>query len=169
MKPGVNLPATKPTVGDMTHDTKLYQGLSRFTRMSDFLARYTLYQHLMNQKDKEGKAPNQGDVLHEVSEAFVNYDMPLPKSLQYLDHMGIMPFTKYYLRIQRVLMKLVAKNPARVLATLLLDNFANLGPIVLDSSWMHRIGNSPLQWGALQLPGTVDELGTIAAATAVVK
>lgn len=153
----------------MAHDTKLYQGLSRFTRMSDFLARYTLYQHLMNQKDKEGKAPNQEDVLHEVSEAFVNYDTPLPKSLQYLDHMGIMPFTKYYLRIQRVLMKLVAKNPARVLATLLLDNFVNLGPIVLDSSWMHRIGNNPLEWGALQLPGTVDELGTIAAATAVVK
>lgn len=153
----------------MAHDTKLYQGLSRFTRMSDFLARYTLYQHLMNQKDKEGKAPDQEDVLHEVSEAFVNYDTPLPKSLQYLDHMGIMPFTKYYLRIQRVLMKLVAKNPAKVLATLLLDNFVNLGPIVLDSAWVHRIGNNPLEWGALQLPGTVDELGTIAAATAVVK
>lgn len=153
----------------MAHDTKLYQGLSRLTRLSDFVARYTLYQHLIAQKDAEGNPTNKEDAINEASEAFVNYDSPLPKPLQYLDSMGIVPFTKYYLRIQRVIMRLVRDNPGKVLATLLIDNFVNLGPIVLDSSWIHRIGNNPLQWGAFQLPGTVDELGTVAAATALLK
>lgn len=164
-----------PTVVDvaktiyMAHDTKIYQGLSRVTRLSDFVARYTLYQHLTNQKGKGGETMSKEEALFEASESFVNYDSPLPKGLQYLDTMGIVPFLKYFLRIQRVLMRLVRKNPARVIGTLLLNNFVDLGPIVLESSWISKIGNNPLQWGALQLPGTIDDLGTIAAATAVVK
>lgn len=140
----------------IAHDTKIYQALSRATRLSDFLGRYTLYQHLLTQG-----VPKE-DAVHESSEAFVNYDMPLPKQLQYLDVMGIMPFMKYYFRIQRVLMDLVKTHPGRVLGTVLLSKFVSLGPIVLDGFWMHKLGNNPLQWGALEAPGTINDLGTIA-------
>lgn len=157
----------------MTHDTPIYKGLSQITRLSDFVARYTLYQHLtetkVKQADRNGNRMTAEEALNEASEAFVNYDSPLPRSLQYLDTMGIIPFTKYYMRIQRVLFKLAKDNPARVLATLLLNNFVDLGPIVLESSWIHRLGNNPFQWGAFQLPGTVDELATVAGATSLFK
>jgi hypothetical protein len=153
----------------MSHNTRLYQTLSRVTRMSDFVARYTLYQHLTTKKGPDGKVMSKEDAMSEASEAFVNYDSPLPKQLAYLDQMGIIPFTKYFIRIQRVLLKLLRQNPGKVLSAALINNFVDLGPIVLESSWIARFGNNPLQWGAFEYPGTVDDLGTIAAATAIVK
>jgi hypothetical protein len=150
----------------MAHTTKPYQMASRVTRVSDFVARYTLYQHLTTRKDKPLKRE---EALHEASESFINYDSPLPKQLDYLDGMGIMPFMKYYIRVQRVLMKLLRDNPGRVLGTILLNNLVDLGPIVLDSAWVHRIGNNPFQPGAAQLPWQLDEIGPIAGALAIVK
>ena len=150
----------------ITHDTKLYQGLSRITQISDFVARYTLYQHLTTKKEN---SLSKEDAVFEASESFVNYDLPMPKGMQYLDDMGITMFTKYFLRIQRVLSRMARDNPAQVLMTIALNNFLDLGPIVLDSSWLHKVGNNPLNWGALQLPGSVSELGTVAGAMALVK
>jgi len=150
----------------MTHDTKLYQGLSRITQLSDFVARYTLYQHLTNRKtDPLSKT----DAIQEASDAFVNYDIPMHRGLQYADDMGILMFTKYYLRIQRVLLKMARDNPARVLGTLLLNNYMDLGSIVLDSAFTTRIGNNPFGLGALNFPGTLDELATVQAGMALVK
>jgi hypothetical protein len=143
----------------MTHDTKGYQLASRVTRLSDFVARYTLYQHLTTRKEN---VVAKKDAINEASETFVNYDSPLPKKLQYIDDMGIVPFLKYYLRIQRILMKLARDSPARVVGGLLLDNYAGLGPIVLESSWIHKFGNNPLQMGALKWPTVVDDIATLA-------
>ena len=150
----------------MTRDTKLYQGLSRITQLSDFVARYTLYQHLLNRSnDPLSKA----DAVQEASDAFVNYDIPMHRGMQYTDDMGITMFTKYFLRIQRVLLKLARENPARVLGTLALNNYMDLGSIVLDSSFTHKIGNNPLNMGAFVYPGALDELATVKAAMALVK
>lgn len=150
----------------MAHDTKGYQMLSRVTRLSDFVARYTLYQHLTSRKNNPlGREA----ALNEASEAFINYDSPLPKQMDYLDGMGIMPFMKYYMRVQRILIKLVRENPARVLGTLLLNNLVDLGPIVLDSSWVHKVGNNPFQMGAVNWFTSIDDIGPIAGALAIVK
>ena len=150
----------------MGKDTKVYQGLSRLAQVSDFAARYALYQHLTSRKNKP---LDKSTAVHEASEAFINYDIPMPKWLQYTDDMGITMFTKYVTRIQRVLAKVVQEHPTRVLTMLTIDQFANLGPIVLDSSWVHKLGHNPLNWGALQAPGAMDELATVQAAMALVK
>ena len=150
----------------MARDTKIYQGLSRLAQVSDFAGRYVLYQHMVNRKQNP---LSKEDAVHQASEAFINYDIPMPKFLQYADDMGLTMFTKYVMRIQRVLVRIAEENPARVLMLLTLDQFANLGPIVLDSSWVHRLGNNPLSWGALQAPGALDELATVHAAMALVK
>jgi hypothetical protein len=142
----------------MAHDTKLYQGLSRITQLSDFVARYTLYQHLISRK----KNPlSRADAVIQASDSFVNYDIPMQRSLQYLDDMGIMMFTKYFLRIQRVLMKTAAENPARVLMLLAADQYLDLNSIVLDSSWFTRIGNNPLEEGAFKFINSLDDLATV--------
>jgi len=150
----------------MAKDTAMYQGLSRITQLSDFVARYTLYQHLVNRR----KNPlSKAAAIQEASDSFVNYDIPMHRGLQYTDDMGITMFTKYFLRIQRVLLKLSRDNPVRVLLAVALNNYLDLGPIVLDSSALTRIGNNPLEWGAFQFPGTLDELATVQAGMSLIK
>lgn len=153
-------------VAYMSHDTKMYQSLSRITQLSDFVARYTLYQHLTI---RSNNPLSQADAIQEASDAFVNYDIPMHRGIQFTDDMGFTPFTKYFLRIQRVLLKLARENPARVLMAIGLNSYMDLGPIVLESSFTHHIGNNPLRSGAFQFPGALDDLATVNAAMAVLK
>lgn len=150
----------------MAHDTPMYQTLHQITQLSDFVARYTLYQHLTTRKDNP---LSKDDAIAEASDAFVNYDIPMYRGMQYADDMGVIMFTKYFLRIQRVLLKLARENPARVFATIALNNVMDLGPIVLDSSFMHHVGNNPVQAGAFKLPFVLDDLATVQAGMSIVK
>lgn len=150
----------------MSKDGALYKGLYRATQLSDFVARYTLYQHLIS---REKNPMSKEAALFEASETFVNYDLPMHRALQYTDDMGLTPFMKYFLNIQRVLQKTVRDNPARVLGMAALGNVMDLGPIVLSSAAVTRIGNNPIQGGAFKFFGTVDDLATINASMALIK
>ena len=150
----------------MSKDGALYKGLYRFTQLSDFLARYTLYQHLIS---REKNPLSKEAALHEASETFVNYDLPMHRALQYTDDMGLTLFMKYFLNIQRVIQKTARENPARVLGMVALGNVMDLGPIVLSSAAVARIGNNPIQGGAFKFFGTVDDLATINASMALIK
>lgn len=147
----------------MTKDTALYKGLRHATQLSDFVARYTLVEHLTK---NEGMDLEQA--LFEASESFVNYDTPMHPTLQYTDDMGFTMFTKYFLRIQRVLMRHAKDHPLRVLTLALLDNYVDIAAVT-DSTMFTRIGNNPLEWGAFQLPGVVDDVATISAGMALVR
>lgn len=150
----------------MAPKTKMHKGLSYVTQMSDFMARYTMYQH------ETGKAKNplsHQDAIRSASESFVNYDLPMHRTVQYMDDMGLMPFIKYFINIQRVLVKLTRDNPARVFLLATLNGFMDLGPIVLDGSAMARIGNNPLDWGAFKYFNTLDNLATVKGAGALFK
>lgn len=142
----------------MTHDTPIYKTLSQITQLSDFVARYTMYQHLIN---REVKPLSKQAAIAEASEAFVNYDIPMHRSLQYMDDMGFLPFTKYFLSIQRVILKLGREQPARVLASVLLGNYFTGLDLVTESSMVHRVGNNPLDVGALKYPFVIDDLATL--------
>lgn len=111
---------------------------------------------------------SKADAIQQSSDDFINYDIPMHRGMQYLDDAGIMPFMKYFLRVQKVIARLAKDNPARVFGAVLLGQFVELGPIVLESSWIHRAGNNPLQWGALGFPGSLDELATVDAALSLV-
>lgn len=150
----------------MTHDTAMYQGLSRATQLSDFVARYTLYQHLTNRKENP-LSKDQARI--DARDAFVNYDNPLHRGLQWTDDMGLTMFTKYFLYIQRVIQKQMRDNPARMLTLAALSNFVNLGPIVLNSMALARIGNNPLENGVLKFPQSLDDLATVNFATGLFK
>jgi hypothetical protein len=138
----------------LAHDTAIYQGMSQMTRLSDFMARYTMYQHLISKKEPLSKQ----EATQKVSEAFINYDIALHRSIQYTDDMGITMFTKYFIGIQKVLMDTVRENPARVLTGVLLSKFLGLGPTVLDGSMWNHIGNNPLRSGPFEL---LDALGNL--------
>lgn len=150
----------------MTRDTKAYQFLYKTTQLSDFTARYALYQHLTTRAENP---LTHEDAIQEASDSFVNYDAPMHRTLQYTDDMGFTPFSKYFLRIQRVLMNTLRENPARVLGLLAFSQLVDLGPIVLDSSWIHNFGDNPFRSGALQGFGVIDELPAVAASMALIK
>jgi hypothetical protein len=140
----------------MTHDTKVYKALSQGAQLSDFLARYTLYQHMTTKKH----APmNSEEAIQLASDAFINYDVPTHRSMQYLNDMGFLRFTKYYLRIQKVIMHLYRDNPGRMLALMMVGNYFDNLPTVLDSSMVTRFGN-PIEAGALTYPFALDDLAT---------
>jgi hypothetical protein len=150
----------------MTRDGKLYKALHQATQVSDFVARYVMYQHRIS---REQNPLSKAAAIQEVSEAFVNYDIAMHRNIQFMDDMGFFNFTKYFLRMQKVLLKMGRENPARVLALAAADSYLNLGSIVLDSSALAKIGNNPFGIGALGFPGALDDLATVKAAMALVK
>lgn len=149
----------------MGRNTAQYQVLSRMTQLSDFVARYALFTHLMR-ADNPNPMPR-AEALQRVSEAFINYDLPMHRGIQALDDFGILPFIKYGIRIQPVLVRLFKENPARVLSALALHHVFDLGAIVTDSGWWERLDRSPLEWGALRYPSVLEDLGTVQAADRV--
>jgi len=156
-----NVASLNPTVLNigkqlyMTKDTPHYKMLANLTQMSDFVARYTLYQHLTT---KSQDPLSKKEAARVSSESFVNYDIPLPKGIQYLDDIGILPFTKYFLSMQRVLASLVREHPVKVLMTLMGNNYLNLMPTVMDGSAFSRFGNNPFRSGPLRFIGAVEHI-----------
>lgn len=150
----------------MTHDTQAYKFLSKATQLSDFVARYTLYEHLISRKN-DPLTPQQA--VQRASDSFVNYDIPMHPILQYSDDMGLTYFTKYFLRIQKELLRVMKENPARMAMVAALGNVVDLGPTVLDSHWINHIGNNPLDQGAFKYVTSLDDLATVSTAAALIK
>lgn len=141
----------------MSKDTKTYQALTYGTQISDFVARYTLYQHLTTRK----KNPmDKAAAVQLASDAFVNYDIPSHRTIQYLNDMGAVWFTKYYIRILKVITHLYRIQPGRALAILALGEYFDSLPVLTDSHLIHRM-NNPFSMGALKYPGALDDLATV--------
>lgn len=136
--------------GFMTHDTPMYKILSQGTQLSDFVARYALYQHLTTREE----APMaKQDAIRKASDVFVNYDVPSHPNIQYLNDSGIFMFTKYYLRIQRTLMEQWRENPARALVLMAAGDYFDGFQTILDASGYH----SPFEAGAFKIFDAWDE------------
>lgn len=141
----------------MAHDTPIYQALSYATQVSDFLARYTLYQHVINRAENKLAGET---AVQLVSDAFVNYDVPSHRGVQYANDMGLVYFSKYYLRIQKVIALLYRQNPGRALMLLTAGHFLDFIPMLQHSSALHRFGN-PFSMGALESLKSLDEMATL--------
>ena len=97
------------------------------------------------------------------------YDVPLPKNIQYLDDMGITPFIKYFLSIQRVLGRMFKDKPLATLNMVATSNLLGNLPVPTDSLFMSRIGNNPFSAGALMLPNSMMEAASVQASLGLVK
>lgn len=144
----------------MAHGTPMYKLMYQGTSMSDFTARYVLYKHLMN-RDSEPMAPEQA--IQTVVDAFVNYDIPSHRGLQYLNDTGLVMFTKYYIRIQKVLMTLYRESPARALAVGVFGWFFESLGVLTDSGIWNKADNLTSD-GAFEYLNAVDDIAPIKAA-----
>lgn len=100
----------------ITKDTKAYKLLETATRYSDFVARYAMYEWFT----KEKKLPEQ-EAMATVMAAFVEYDPPTSRELQYLNDMGLFMFTKYTIRIQKAVARLFLDKPDTTIGLLMLE------------------------------------------------
>ena len=138
----------------VTHDTSLYKLLHKSTTLSDFIARYAVIQHMTTR----AKNPmSLEDAQQFAVKAFVNYDLPTHPNLQKANDLGAVFFTKYYLRIQTVLLQVMQDNPGKTMAMALLANMLPTFPFINEVGFWNRL-NNPFDWGALKYPDSVGEL-----------
>lgn len=143
----------------LAHDTPIYKALSYGTQVSDFVARYTLYKYLTERKENQ---MTKDEATQMVSDAFINYDVPSHRLLQYANDMGFVYFSKYYLRIQKVIAHLYRDQPGRAMMMLVAGHYFQSMPTLMDASAVHHIGN-PFSTGALKYVTTLDEMATVKA------
>ena len=141
----------------MTHDTTVYKALSQAAQLSDFLGRYTLYTHMTTKKrDPMTKEA----AIQLASDAFISYDVPTHRKMQYMNDMGFFRFTKYYLRVQKVIAHLYRENPGRMISLMGLTSYFDQVPTLLDSAMISRFGN-PLEVGAFTYVDAPENLATM--------
>jgi hypothetical protein len=127
----------------MTRESGAYKALAHITQLSDFVARYAMYQHQMNKTNPMVHI----DAVARANSAFVQYSTPMQRTLQYSDDMGFTLFTKYFLYIQKELVRISKEQPGRVMTMLLFNQLVHLGPVITDSSLIHHAGYNPLRDG----------------------
>lgn len=149
----------------MGRGTSAYKFLSAVTQGSDLVARYVLVKHLT---EGQKKPATKEEAYDKASQYFVNYDIALPKWLQYTEDMGITMFTKYFLRIQHVLLELLREHPVRSLAMMALGSNTSLVSDVFDASALAHFGNNPLHTSVLQGFSAVGSIATIQGATKLI-
>lgn len=99
----------------MTHDTRLYKALANATQKSDFVARYALHKYNME------NGMSYGDSINRIMDSFIDYDTPTHPTIQYLNDMGLIMFTKFFFRIQKVLIRQMREKPAQLISFYLLE------------------------------------------------
>lgn len=103
----------------ITSNTDSYKALLKATQYSDFTARYVL--HEFNKK----RGISERDSLRDINEAFIFYDLPTSKQLQYANDMGWFMYSKYWLRRLRRIFKLFQTNPANAVAYKAMEDALN--------------------------------------------
>ena len=102
----------RSTISTLTIDkgTLLHNFLSDAVHFSDLTAKYVLAKHNMD------KGMDISNAIYESQINFINYDVPTNQFLDYMNRMGFMIFTKFFLRFQQVMLKLFNKMPVTTLA-----------------------------------------------------
>ena len=87
-------------------NTAIFKASMHFLQISDFIARYALYEYQTKEKGMDEKKAYQ-----QMIQTFVNYDQPLNRYLGYTNDMGLILFVKYWIRIQRAGLNLIIEKP----------------------------------------------------------
>ena len=123
-------------------DAKAYMGmmiatpsspLVRFggamTLYADLIPRWILYKHNKN----AGMSEN--DATKDALLSLLDYKITMPPSLKFMSDLYLMPYPSFFLRIQRVIVNLLEKNPVSLSANLLSNELlGNHGQNILSSN-----------------------------------
>ena len=103
------LPESAVTVSNnilVNNNTALFHALTRLVQYGDFSAKALQFKYMT---EVEGR--NAQDVLNELRDEYVNYDMYFGRGMQYAQSIGVLWYWTYKTRICRVALKTLRKNP----------------------------------------------------------
>jgi hypothetical protein len=83
-----------------------FQAAIQATQYGDFVARYIKFKH-----DTEVKGKPEAEAIHDALAFFIYYDIPQNRYLQFMNDMGPIMFTKFFLRIQSIVARMYTQNP----------------------------------------------------------
>ena len=134
----------------VTKDTPVYQALEKAVQYSDFIAKAIYYDHLTKELHYSSK-----EALRVISEEFVNYDRLSGRTRGYLENIGVAWFWNYKLRILKVALSQLRRNPLQSLLALSLPQqtpVGNIGVPITDNFLTQA-------WERLEIPGIgIDQL-----------
>ena len=142
----------------MTNDTSMFKLLLKTTQYSDFVARQAVFKY-----KTEVEGINKDETQKLVQDLFVNYNTPDHQIITYMNQTGITMFTKYPMRMLRVIYQMVKGRPAEALMLILLEDYMNMniddpsdmGLNVLKSPFSHlddAFTQSGIEMGKIFLP-----------------
>ena len=104
----------------LTQDTQAYQVLNNAVKMTDFVARHVLY-HYYTSSARGDEQMSHEEAVAEAIEEFVNFAVPTHRMIEYLNTIGLLRFTKYGIRILKVIKESAMDKPFDVAAALFLS------------------------------------------------
>jgi len=109
----------------LSEKTGIFGAMQQMTQYSDFMARYAMY-HMSIEKARKRHLKKTGkeltvaqmnnvkkESIKEITNAFINYNKPDSVVWQWANDVGLIMFTKYAIRIQKVWKDGIAKHPLR--------------------------------------------------------
>jgi hypothetical protein len=174
----------------LTQDTGAYKIMNNAVKMTDFVGRYILYQYYMSEIEAKpelkaaiigkletelGHVPNSAEIddqahkesVARVMEEFINFDLPTHKTIEYMNSIGLVWFSKYTIRVQKMIAYSIMDKPFDAAAAYLLsltsgmDNILN-STIGVTKDMFSVFGN-PIS----VFTGSIDEIFPISSFMAV--
>jgi hypothetical protein len=113
----------------ITPDSAIGVALKNTTQYSDFVARYAMFKYMT-----EVKKMNKQKAIDLVMDSFVDYEMNNSPEMQWVNDVGLVMFTKFLIRIQRVIARSFREHPGKVVAAQIMEHAVHDSPDILDSS-----------------------------------
>jgi hypothetical protein len=112
----------------LTHGTQGYKILNNAVKMTDYVGRYVLYNYYIDKKRGTDIMTHE-KAIESVIEEFVNFNLPTHRMVEYGNKIGLLWFTKYGLRILKVIYESVIDKPFNVITAYLLSSHIGLDNI----------------------------------------
>lgn len=140
------IPSGLKTIVDtmlVSKNTDLHNFMVNATQQSDFVFRYAMFK----QEIRKGKT--QKEAMRIAKDTFIDYDIPTSKGMQFLNDMGLWMYTKFFMRIQRVIMRNLREKPLGVAAEHVFTSQILGLPSILSLSLGYRLFNG---WNPFTMP-----------------
>ena len=133
----------------MTPRSPIFKVLLKSTQYSDLVARYATYHGLREKYVRQGMSQESADkqALDYSIDAFINYELPDSRLVNYLNKMGLVMFTKYFTRIQNVLKRTIKDNPINVAGLMGMETMLNIDiETPFDASFIEKSYSNMFHW-----------------------
>ena len=135
----------------MNPGTPMYKFMADAAQFSDFAAKYALSKHLVK------KGVNFEESLSVAQENFINFDLPQGQGMDYMGRVGFFMFTKFFIRFQKVLTRLMKDKPAQLVAQhLMVENLFDTAGI-MQPMLLNNLGN-PFDLGMFGVVQAADDV-----------